>query len=1277
MLKNQEIISKLTDAQKVRILTGLSSLSGKDFEILGLSGLNAKNIKDYGRDKYPSAGALAHAWDEELWQKVADSRAELAAKDGADLLISPGAKIKLSPYRKEVSEDPYFASVFSASQLRGASHHGLKCALSGYYLTESDAAFMDTVPSDRVIEEFVCEPYKRALALGGSDYVITDERPLPIEYRDVSDKLQSELSGSSLICLKAGNDNTVKFISRGIICLSASQTALEAAILRYKKLKSAEARGEGVTPEQIASEEKSGLAISGEALDIAVDRALSFLSECQEKRNSPKKPADANLSADASVRSAVLLKNNKKVLPLSYQTPFVLIGGILAEIKNGDSLLEKTYRELDRRGYNCISTARGYMPGDFSGNRLENEALALAMRASVVVLFLGFGHENEKKVQSNELLTLPANQLRLARKLIKSGKTVIGVIESGHAPDIAFTRNFSAVLMMPFSGEGTPKAIADILTGDRSPSGKLAYTLYAESEQAFNKRKTYKNHYGLRSGPFIGYRYYDTADVVVGYPFGHGLSYSSFEYSDLSYKGSTVSFTLKNTGNTEAAEIPQIYIGKESSQVLRPKKELCGFTRVTLKPGETKRISIKIEPPAVRQNGTSKTEDGTYTLYVGSSVSDIRLYTAIRIKGEIIAPDNERVIDYIQSIPNVKEDNFTLEAKYSPMKSKSIKNVFFGLGSLLIAISLATFMVVTETMSVFLGILAGLTAIFAIQFFVVAIVERSQHEAAERERIDKLNEVHFSTAEELAAPSAELMFREEFDAQSEEAEAAAEIEESYFDETLRKYVNADFGISELCDELSDYIQAHGLKPENGVVNSIVTSLMTSRLLILEGISSEDFNALMVILSEYFGTRTYVETVEDNVKEAHELLFAYDHHDDHAKKPATLALEESPTAPEKLHLLGLDGIGAECIEHLASPFSKYLLSPREKNEIIIYNENGANVGFTIANNLRLILRPADVVAIEQLPVSLLRGASCVVASFVKCPAAAEYPQYHGCNRHQLDYINAMNNLADTITEDTYKRIDKLEAYAAEHAEFGIGNKLWLAVEKQLGLLLASGKEIYEALDITVSAKILPAICSALKGKLTEDDESIKDKINFIFGEEYTDLCTKLLSFITAAYEYAENYEAHKAAEAAAREKAEAEAKAAAEARAKAEAVARERAIAELRAEEEAKARAKEEAIAKARAMAEAQIREEAEAKARAKAEAEAKAAAEAAAAAMAEAEARAEAAKEAARAMEEAEARVKAAEMARALAEASAKEAETIAAQSGKSNTSDVGTDNKQ
>ena len=173
MLKNNDIIATLTDTQKIRLLTGVGSLAGNDFKILGIRGVKALNIKDYGRNKFPHATALAHAWSEDLWKRVADVKAAKLIDAGADLAIVPGAKTKISPFRREITEDPYLASRFASVHSSRVEAAGLTSALSGYYLTEGDTAWMDEHPSNRFVNEFVTMPYLESIKSGNASAVMT------------------------------------------------------------------------------------------------------------------------------------------------------------------------------------------------------------------------------------------------------------------------------------------------------------------------------------------------------------------------------------------------------------------------------------------------------------------------------------------------------------------------------------------------------------------------------------------------------------------------------------------------------------------------------------------------------------------------------------------------------------------------------------------------------------------------------------------------------------------------------------------------------------------------------------------------------------------------------------------------------------------------------------------------------------------------------------------------------------------------------------------------
>ena len=881
---------------------------------------------------------------------------------------------------------------------------------------------------------------------------------------------------------------------------------------RYKKLKRAIEKGEGgITLEQIQVEQAAHTAISDEAVDIAVDNAISFMMNCTASTPQPLENVD-ELALAAAIESSVLLKNQNDILPLSKNKRIALIGSILPEDEEGKSQLETIKYALTEKGYNCVGTSVGYDMSDIQKNHLIDRAIRIADSAGVVILFLGFGSENEKNIQNTKTLELPANQLHLANALIKRKKTVIGIIAAGHAPDIAFTRNFKAVLLAPLHTKASVNAIVSMLTGEVSPAGKLAYTLYAGSNTAFQKRELYKQKYGLKSGPFVGYRYYDTANITVGYPFGHGLSYTSFVYTDLAYTNETVSFTVENKGHMPASEVAQVYIGANSSSVLRPKKELCGFVKLYLAPQEKKRVSLPIDIPKVYQVNTYLQERGEYTIFVGASSMDIRLSEQVRITGQALQKDSEAIRHYIQSVPNLLEDHFTLEAKYHPMKNKSQKNLLIGLLTLILAIGLATFNTATELYSTFIGVVGAILGVLAIFFLLSSIQERSKSQKDSDKMLQEKNKEYFQDAEQLEVLSTQKMFSEEFDASEEVEQQEVEAEADTLDAEISKYVDTGFKLHNMVADLLHFCEERGFKLNAGVAENIVSSLASSKLLILEDISSEDFNGLMLVLSEYFSTKTYVDKIEGEVEEVYDLFFSRDHVGDAKKKASVLAMEDAARAKEKIHLLCVDGLTAASFEKFIKPFTTYITSQKSSTPVKIFNSQGANVGFNVLQNVKLILRLANDVAIDTLPASILRVAACASIAPVKCQVAEEHLPHHGCNRYQLEYMYEKESSAAAVSENIYKKVDKLESYVASHCDYSIGNKLWLAFEKQIGLLLSAKKETAEAVDSAIALRILPSMMAALNGHLTKEDESLQATLEFIFGEENVAFCVKFISTV---------------------------------------------------------------------------------------------------------------------------------------------------------------------
>ena len=1100
MLKYSELIAKLTDEQKIRILSGVSHISGKDMKNLGIPCVKSGNMKDYGRSVFPHTTSISHSWDTDLWSRIASAKAEKMAEKNVSFAIVPGAKIKLSPYRKETTEDPYLASLISAAYMKAASNAGLTTAASGYYVTESDTEWMDKEPDLRVLNEFITRPYARAQRLSSVNNVITDLRLSDTPYKDCCEYVRKVIAGGTefFICEKANDDNTVRLISNGVVCLSASSNALIAASTRYRSLtKPSENGGESVVI-QMEEELRNGTAISDESINSAVDKALDFIFKCKKPSigRTLTEDNEKELSLTAILESTVLLKNRRDLLPFSTKSKIAIVDAFSPEVGDGDELANGCVTALAEYGYSKVRTIPVAQ---------RDKVRAMCRKSDVTVLLLGAGHEAEKLAHKTEKLTLSPKQLLLAKQLVKDSHKTVAVIFSEHAPDINFTRDFDGVILAPLPITGSDTALAQILSGKYNPSGHLAYTLYSDTETSLKKGAAYIGELGMKAGPFIGYRYYDTAGLRVGYPFGHGLSYTEFKYSDLSVRGNEISFTVRNRGNLRGTEVAQIYVGINGSAVIRPKKELCGFARVTLAPREKKRVTLKIELPEVFYGGKLVTERGAYTVYVGASVSDIKLTGTLYGGNAQLKQDGERLSDYLQSYSNILNDNFTLEANYSIMK-KGITNIVGGIVSIVLAISLAVFNTTMFANSLVLGVISGILAAAAIMFFIADVVERNRLQAANAQRIAEANEEHFEDAEQIPVPSTETMFKLQATQTNDEPLEVKKNEEN--EETSNydysEYVDSQFRIRDAVNEFTLFAAQRGYKLTRGTAENIISSFIVSKLLILNGLSSEEFDAFALMLSEYFGSAACLDTATPatDYEQSGNVYFGYDSEGYGTRKNVFKALGNAVNIPSQIHISAINGIAPELANDWLSPFMRYVSSPKEKNDILIADGSGRKLKYVITKNLWIIVRLSDNKSIEKLPMSVAKHAAVVPVFFTKCQVEDEPDEAQGFTSYQIDYmLEAESDRHDGITEENWKKIDKIESYAAKYTDYSIGNKLWLEIEKQMTMLLACDIEQTDAIDAVLATRVFPSVTVALKDKLDKEDKTVLQTAEFVLGADH--------------------------------------------------------------------------------------------------------------------------------------------------------------------------------
>ncbi|MCR5687824.1 MAG: glycoside hydrolase family 3 C-terminal domain-containing protein [Lachnospiraceae bacterium] len=605
---------------------------------------------------FPTASAAACSWDRELIAEMAECIAGEASELGVSVILGPGVNIKRSPLGgrnfEYYSEDPYLAGALACAFINAMQRHGVGACLKHFAANSQETHRMtsNSMVDDRALHEIYLSAFEAAVkksapaaVMGAYNYI--NGIPACEDRHLLTDILRNGWGFSGLVmsdwgacvdlpaCINAGMDVEMPD-SRGhhfddlMSKAEAGLVDIDPAVARIDALSAA-------YPKQA---EEGARSVSGE-------------TRSRNHRSAQKIAAE----------SAVLLKNDG-FFPLKDCRKILLVGALAehARIQGGGSShintanVDRIRSEFARLGVRTY-TVRGYSPvGSRRNPALEAEALEAAAKAkekNIPILFFGgLTEEAEGEGYDRESFALPENQAALLKRILEVTGDV-GFISFGGSPyDMELPGKCRAILQMYLGGEGVMAAAADIVTGNVCPSGKLAESIPYRAEDSGSY-----GHFGMQGlqsehpddvkyaeSIFAGYRYYDTFNVPVRYCFGHGLSYTDFEYSDLFVRtedgACDVSFKVKNTGSVEGAEVSQVYVRNPLCDDFRASRELRGFAKTHLLPGEKKAVSIRLDSRAFSaySEGEWRVIGGEYEIQVGSSLDDIRLKESLSVSGQAL-----------------------------------------------------------------------------------------------------------------------------------------------------------------------------------------------------------------------------------------------------------------------------------------------------------------------------------------------------------------------------------------------------------------------------------------------------------------------------------------------------------------------------------------------------------------------------------------------------------------------------------------------------------------
>ena len=619
---------------------------------------------------FPTASAVANSWDAALGEEIGAALGEEAAAQEVSVVLGPGLNMKRNPLCgrsfEYFSEDPYLAGKLAAGYIRGIQSKGVAACPKHFAVNSQETRRMasDSIVDERTLREIYLTGFEIAVKEGHPRSIMSSYNLVNGTYANENKHLLMEIlrgewgfdgavitdwGGSNDHALGVKNGSTLEMPAPGGDSVRELLAAVESGKISESDI---DARLSELLP--LVFDTKAALDAAPREFDAAAHHALA---------------------RRAAEESLVLLKNEGSLLPLAAGSKVAVIGDFAKNPRYqgaGSSMVNSTQVDvlLDKlinSELNVIGYQQGFDRHGKPDAALQKSACELATQADTVILCMGLDEIAESEGLDRSNLRLAQNQVDLLQAVAAVNPKIVVVLYSGSVVETPWLDNCQALLYAALGGQAGAGAVADALTGKVNPCGKLAETwplAYADVPSAADfatRRKTVE----YREGLYIGYRYFTTAEKAVRFPFGYGMSYTTFAYSDMAADEQGVSLTVTNTGSVAGTEIVQLYIAKKNSELFRPAKELKGFARVTLGPGEKQRITIMLDDKAFRfwnvKANRWEIEGGEYELLVCASVEDIRLCEKISVHGTAtVHPYEDKGLDcyYKGDVLHVSDADF-------------------------------------------------------------------------------------------------------------------------------------------------------------------------------------------------------------------------------------------------------------------------------------------------------------------------------------------------------------------------------------------------------------------------------------------------------------------------------------------------------------------------------------------------------------------------------------------------------------------------------------------
>ena len=684
-LKHADLIAQMTLEEKASMCDGLDYWHSQPVERLGIKSISLNDGPHGIRKKgdpgdtpkgetnllkgvpaicFPTASATACSWDVDLLYKMGEALGEECLKEKVSVLLGPGTNIKRSPLCgrnfEYFSEDGVLAGEMSAAFVNGVQSKGVGTSLKHYAANNQETRRMtvNSVVDERTLRETYLLPFE-----------ITVKKAQPWTIMNSYNRVNGTYAAENKWLLTDVLRDDFGF--EGVVITDwGAENERVPGLIAGQEIEMPTSSGIGT---KLIIDAVNDGTLDVAILDAAVDKIIDMSKRAEKVFGDYTYDSDAHhqLAREIAGQCMVLMKNDNNILPLKKDAKIAVIGEMAHTPRYqgaGSSLinpikLDSAYSTLKEMGADFTFAAGYSLKGKAKKDmELLIEAKNAAKNADVALVFIGLTDEYETEGNDRSHINLPPSHNTLVEEILKVNPNTVVVLSGGASVAMPWADKVPAILNMFLTGQAGGSAVCDIIFGDVNPSGKLSetYPLALEDNSSFNYFPGTSVSVEYREGVYVGYKYYDTANKEVAFPFGHGLSYTTFEYSDVKVSADkikdtdtvTVSFKVKNTGVVDGAEVAQVYVNDVESTIYRPVKELRGFKKVFLKAGEEKEVSIDLDKRAFAyynvELGDWHVESGDFKILVGASSRDIRLEANVYVESTVDA----KVPDYKTTAPS-------------------------------------------------------------------------------------------------------------------------------------------------------------------------------------------------------------------------------------------------------------------------------------------------------------------------------------------------------------------------------------------------------------------------------------------------------------------------------------------------------------------------------------------------------------------------------------------------------------------------------------------------